>query len=305
MFVLSLLTVSPAVFAGVDDHDTSDNYDITNIGIEGQSYTNIVYVERGDTISVEVYFVGTGETTDVNIKTWLGGYEYDNVQASSEMFDVEDGVSYKKTLQLELPDDLIAEQDYTVYVELYDDVESEQWSSTVRVSKERHLLSIQDVIVEDAEAGDYTSVTVRLENMGDKKEEDVKVTVSVPELGIEKSTYLDELTNEEIDNEDEEDSGDVTLTFQIPADAETGDYTVEVDVTYNKGYDTVESSTTMSVEALEVAEEAEDSAVTVVVAEDTSDEAEEDTDFSTALKLGFGILAVLIVILALILIVRR
>lgn len=286
----------------------SDNYDITNVGINGQSYQNIVYVERGDSVSVEVYFEGAEEglTTDVNLRAWIGGYEYDTVQSTSEMFDVEAGVSYKKTLQVELPEDLIAEQDYTLYIELYDDTDSEQWISTIRVSKIRHSLDIQDVIVDSSvDAGDYTTALVRLENMGDKKEEDIKVTISIPELGVEKSTFLDELTNDEIDNEDEESSGDVSLTFQIPSDAESGEYEVLVSVSYNKGYDTLEESTAISVEALEVEEAEEDSSVTVVVSETDDSEEDNSSDFSTALRLGFGILAVLIVILALILIVRR
>ncbi|HII13678.1 MAG TPA: hypothetical protein HA360_01250, partial [Nanoarchaeota archaeon] len=172
------------------------------------------------------------------------------------------------------------------------------------VSKVRHSLEIQDVLVDsNVDAGDYTTATVRLENLGDKKEEDIKVTVSIPELGVEESTFLDELTNNELDNEDEESSGDVSLTFQIPADAESGDYEVQVSVSYNKGYDSLEEATSISVASANVAE-TEDSSVTVVV-EETEEEESDSTDFSTALRLGFGILAVLIVILALILIVRR
>jgi len=296
MFVLSILSVP--VLAD------SSNYEITNVGINGQSYQDIVYVERGDSVSVEVYFTGTGETTDVNMKAWIGGYEYDNVQVSSEMFDVQDGVSYKKTLKVEVPEDLDANQEYTLYVEIYDDIDVETYTATILVSKVRHSLEIQDVLVDsNVDAGDYTTATVRLENLGDKKEEDIKVTVSIPELGVEESTFLDELTNNEIDNEDEESSGDVSLTFQIPADAESGDYEVQVSVSYNKGYDSLEEATSISVASANAAE-TEDSSVTVVV-EETEEEESEGTDFSTALRLGFGILAVLIVILALILIVRR
>ncbi len=92
--------------------------------------------------------------------------------------------------------------------------------------------------------------------------------------------------------------------YFFSADAESGDYEVQVSVSYNSGYDTLEESTSVSVKALELAETEEDSIVTVVVDEAEPSE-DEKTDFSTALRLGFGILAVLIVILALILIVRR
>jgi hypothetical protein len=293
MFVLGLLAV-PAMA-------DSDNYEFDSVYLNGINLDDAtVYVERGDNLDLYVYFTGTGDATDVNVKAWIGGYEYDTVQTTSEMFDVEDGVSYRQKLTLELPADLNAEKEYTLYVEIYDDVESETYTATLEVSRDRHLLSIVDVLTENVEAGDYTTVTVRLEDMGDKKEEDIKVTVSVPEFGVQKSTFLDELTSDEIDNEDEESSDDVSLTFQIPECTEAGDYELKVAVQYNNGYDTLEESKTLTVTGDACVEESE--LVTVVVEET---EEEDSNDFSTALRLGFGILAVLIVILALILIVRR
>ena len=294
MFVLCLLCV-PALAA------ESTNYEITDIKVDDLSYANTVYVEEGATIAVEVYLEGLGETTDVNVKTWLGGYEYSTVQATSSMFDIEDGVSYKKTLYLELPNDMDSEQDYTLYVEAYDDEDYVREEATLRVSNARHDVRVQDILVDNSvEAGDYASVTVRLENQGDNKEEDIKVEVSSTELGVDVATYLDELyTLPEVDNEDEESSGDVTLNFQVGDEAATGSYTLDVTVTYNNGYSVVSDSVTLNVEGAE----ADEGEVTVTV---TDAESEEETkDFSTALKLGFGILAVLIVILALILIVRR
>ena len=294
MLALTLLT-APALA------DESSNYDFLNIGISGISYAETVYVERGDSVPVEVYFTGTGETTDVNLKVWIGGYEYDNVFTASSMFDVEDGVTYRKTLNLEIPDDMIAEQDYTVYIEMYDDEDYVREEATIRVSNVRHDVRVQDILVDNSvDAGEYTSVTVRLENMGDNKEEDIKVTVSNEALGLELSTYLDELTNTEIDNEDEESSGDVTFTFAVPAEAD-GLYTLTVDVLYDNGHNEVSSETSLSVEGAVVAEDG----TVVVSADDGNTVDSDDTSFVTALKLGFGILAVLIVILALILIVRK
>ena len=298
MVVLSIFSVAVSA-------DTSSNYVVDRVYVDSMDIADYtVDIERGESQNLDIYITGTGETTDVNIRAWIGGYEYDNVQVASAMFDIEDGVSYQKKLALEFPTDLDANQEYTLYVEVYDDLDSVTYSGTIMVSKVRHSLEIQDVLVDsNVDAGDYTTATVRLENLGDKKEEDIKVTVSIPELGVEESTFLDELTNNELDNEDEESSGDVSLTFQIPADAESGDYEVQVSVSYNKGYDSLEEATSISVASANVAE-TEDSSVTVVV-EETEEEESDSTDFSTALRLGFGILAVLIVILALILIVRR
>ena len=307
MFVLSLIAV-PALA-------DSSNYVVSLVELDDMDISsNTIYVERGETLELEVYLEGvhndptidTDEPTDVNIRAWIGGYEYDSVYTASEMFDIEDEVSYKKVLELTLPDDLEAEQEYTLYVEVYDDIDYTSMTGTILVSKERHLVDILDVVLDASlDAGDYSTALVRLENMGDTKEEDIKVTLSIPVLGVEVSTFLDELSNDEVDNEDEESSGDVSLTFQIPEDAASGAYDVLVSVSYDNGYDSVEATDSVSVEAMEVEEAEEDNTVTVVVAEEEPVVEEEDTDFSTALKLGFGILAVLIVILALILIVRR
>lgn len=309
-FALALLFVLSLVAGSVMADETS-NYQIDNIYVYGiNTDEGTIYTERGDNLDISVYLYGTGETTDVNVKAWIGGYEYDSVEATSEMFDIEDAVNYRVKLSLPVPEDMNAEQDYTLYIEVYDDVDYTRETATLRISKDRHLLSIQDVLIDNVEAGDYTTATVRLENMGDKKEEDIKVTVSIPELGIEQSTYLDELTNNEVNDEDEESSGDVNVNLAIPSDAESGSYEVKVLVTYNNGYSTLEDSTSVYVEGLEVEDTPvvePDNSVTVVVGNtiDTIDPENSNTDFSTALKLGFGILAVLIVILALILIVRR
>jgi len=283
--------------------DVSSNYEVTHIYLNGLGFEDgTMYVERGETLPISVYLTGLGETTDVNLKVWIGGYEYDNVYTASSMFDVEDGVTYRKTLNLEIPNDLISEQDYTVYIEMYDDEDYVREEATIRVSNVRHDVRVQDILVDSStDAGEYTSVTVRLENMGDNKEEDIKVTVSNEALGLELSTYLDELTNTEIDNEDEESSGDVTFTFAVPAEAD-GDYALTVSVLYDNGYNEVSSEATLSVEG---AVEADNGSAVVVSAGEGDNEVSEDTSFVTALKLGFGILAVLIVILALILIVRK
>ena len=310
--LLVALLVVLSIFSVAVSADTSSKYEVTSVqanSMDISSYT--IEVENGYAVPVAVYITGTGETTDVTIRSWIGGYEYDDVAAVSDMFKVDDGISYKKTLNLELPADNIdnSDEDYTLYVEVYDSQDSYEYTGTVHVEKVRHLVNILDVVLDNSvDAGDYSTATVRLENFGDNKEEDIKVTVSIPALGIQKSEYLSELTNDEIANEDEESSGEVSLTFQIPANAASGSYDVVTTVTYNEEADTVDSTSSISVTAAKVAETQDDSSVTVVVddisADDSASES-ESTDFSTALRLGFGILAVLIVILALILIVRR
>jgi len=298
ILMLALCFLVTPVLAAESSNYEFDHFEVAGIGAE----QGTIYVEEGDIVPVSVYLYGTGETTDVNLKVWIGGYEYDSIYTASEMFDVEDGVHYKKTLNLQLPNDMDSEDEYTLYVEMYDDDDYVREEATLMVSNVRHDVRFQDILVDNSvEAGDFASVTVRLENQGDNKEEDIKVEITNTELGISISTYLDELyTLPEVDNEDEESSGDVTLNFKVDSEALSGEYTLDVTVTYNNGYSSVSDSVTLSVEGAE----ADEGEVIVEITDGESDE-EDTQDFSTALKLGFGILAVLIVILALILIVRR
>lgn len=293
----------------------ADSFDVTvtSVELDGVDLSSAtVDVERGEALDLDVFVTGS-DTEDVQVKAWFGGYEHDTVQATSSMFDVKGGVTYKVNLALDVPADLESGA-YTLWVEVFDATSDSKSQYTISVSEARHQVSIQDVLVGDAEAGDSVSATVRLENTGAHKEDDIKVTVSVPELGVQTSKYLSELASEaEVDADSEETSDQVSLSFAVPESAATGDYTMNVVVSYNDGYDTTEGSATFHVDAA-----AQDSTVTAVpvdgadtgsdaVAADAeaTDSSADSNDFSTALRLGFGILAVLVVVLALILIVRR
>ena len=78
--------------------------------------------------------------------------------------------------------------------------------------------------------------------MGDKKEEDIQVKVSIPELGITARDYIDELIPENANEEDEESSDQVDLFFRIPKGAESKDYNVNVELIYNRGHTTISES---------------------------------------------------------------
>lgn len=221
-----------------------------------------VYVERGQPVAVEVWIDGTGNGSsyDTRVRAWVGGYEYGEVRAVSDIFEVEAGVDYKKTLVLDMPNDLKASKDYTLHVEVFDDDREVETSYVLRVQETRHKLDITDVIIRPGttvEAGRPFFTTVRVENMGDNKEENIKVTVSIPELGISARDYIDELAaNEDSDanedNEDEEDSmSSDEIYLKVPETAETGDYQVKITVEYDRGHKQVVATETLHVQGTE------------------------------------------------------
>src|SRR3989344_2463963 len=74
--------------------------------------------------------------------------------------------------------------------------------------------------------------SVRIQNTGQKDEKDIQVKVSIPDLGVSATSYLDEIEKED-DNDDAKTSEEMFL--RIPTDAKTGVYTVKAEGIYDDG----------------------------------------------------------------------
>jgi len=258
--LLLVLAAMPLVIAD------SDNYQIDKIEIDGISTDGVVYLERGEKASVAVWFSGVddgdedaAETTDsVRLKVWISGYEYGDIEDETEIFQIIEGNNYRKVLRLEIPEDIDASQEYTLHVRLSDKVGYVENEYNVRIEEQRHNLQIMDVIFNpdlEIEAGKTLFASVRVENLGYKDESDIKVMVSVPELGLSTRTYIDELVTEENENEDEKNSGSTEdLFLRIPEYA-NGAYDLKVTVEYDRGHKTIEKTYTLIVKGKEVKEE--------------------------------------------------
>ena len=257
-----VLLISLATFASAD----SDLYDIKSVYLDGieVSSGDISQVELGNSVEVKVYIEGTGDTTtcpdgdvddcevDVKVKVWIGGYEYDDVEAISSEFSIEPGVTYRKNLELEIPEDLdVKDNDYTLYVEVYDSDDYERESYEIYTEKQRNSLEIMDVIYDSTvNAGEELQIEIRIENNGDKKQEDIKVEISLEDLDSA-SGYIDELASEEEDNADEESSESIDFVLDIPEDTESGNYELAVTVTYNNGHESIDKTFTVNVDGEE------------------------------------------------------
>lgn len=227
------------------------NVNFNKIEVNGVDVTNgdTIYVERGDNVEIRIEFKSTSAYQDVNVKAWLGGYEYSDVEDISSMFDIIPAITYSKFLNLQLPDDMQASEDYKLHIEVYNNDDSKEVVVPVKlqVQETRHKLNIQDVMIRpstNVDAGRPIFISVRLENMGAKDEKDIKVSASIPELGISSRDYIDELVNEQEDNNCGNDdcqssASSNELYLRIPDDAKTGDYDVKVEVTYNRGHSTL------------------------------------------------------------------
>ena len=239
----------------------SDLFEITKVEVEGVEIgpTDLINIERGENLNVRVELRGLDNADDVRIKAWIGGYEYDDIEDETSIFDVKKGVTYVKNLVLEIPDDVktdVKDDDSTTLrIEAFnaDDDDELEFPITIKVSAKRHSLNFVDVIFNPGLTVKNTQplfVTVRLENLGDKKEDDVKVEVSIPELGISQRTYIDELVSVEDSNSNDDDeetsSSSDTLLLDL-SNVKPGTYDAIVKATYNRGHDVISNDYQLTV----------------------------------------------------------
>ncbi|MFH1637818.1 MAG: hypothetical protein ABIB71_05320 [Candidatus Woesearchaeota archaeon] len=225
-------------------------------------------VERGETLYVKASASADEDIDDVKFRAWISGYE-DPIDDYSEMFNLKAGVTHPETLQLVLPSDMDAADEYKLYVE----VEGKDGSLyrefiDLRIERTRHKLEILDIDVSpslNVDAGDSVDIRVRARNTGDKKQEDIKVKVEVPDLGVYKKEYIEELcAYEDDDNDCEDSSWSPWISFTVSEDAD-GEYEAFVSVSYYDGRYENSEIVELNVKALkkEVAVEEEEAPVEI------------------------------------------
>jgi len=196
-------------------------------------------LEKDDTIEVDVQFTAN-EDTSVEIEVELSGDgKRDKVSESTDEFNVNNGTTYTKTLELELPQRMDQDRQYQIRVTISNKYGSVIEIGTLDISGSDHSVQIRDIVLSpenEVKAGRALLATARIKNRGTQQEEDVKVKVSIPALGISASDYIDELDEEDCDDEDCDDSTtSEELYMRIPDCAEPGEYTVKVCVEYDDG----------------------------------------------------------------------
>ena len=257
-----------------------DHVEVNDVPVNAN---NIVKIERGETAVIEVLLLGlNGTFTDVRVEAEIFGYERGTIEDVSDIFTIEPGVTYRTVLRLEIPEDLEpSSEDYSLRIRVSDRDNSISERFTLRVKEVRHFVNILDVIFNpglDVEAGSNLFSIVRLENLGEKKEEDIKVTMSIPELGLSNSAFVDELISQRAEDnnpsdDDEEDSASTDeLLLRIPKNAK-GEYDLKITVDYNRG-NTVEEATykllVTPAEVVKTPTDGEPAEVSTVVSIDTT-----------------------------------
>ncbi|MEK6874416.1 MAG: hypothetical protein AABX52_01560 [Nanoarchaeota archaeon] len=238
LFAISLVHAAPIAIR-IDEVRVDDFVLLPN-------EVNRLDIQRGQEIPVDIKLTALNDTKNVEVEAFISGFEFNDIepiQDSTRLFDADTNVSYIKRLRLRISDD-VDEDDYKLRI-IISDRNGDQLIQTysLKLDVPRHSLRLEDVIFtpqDNVIAGKALLTTVRLENKGEKREDDVRVTVSIPELGVQATDYIDELrVNDEEETEE--------LFLKIPANAKSGKYLIRVDVEFQQRHNKLSATKTINI----------------------------------------------------------
>jgi len=242
MAVLSMSVALAANSTNYNDIVDSDAVEVAYVKINGEQYEageNIV-VELGEELDIKVKLTASANADDVEVSARLIGYDYssrERVSDASDVFDMNTGDTDFVELSLDVPV-RADKQDYELRLDVQSrNVDFARVGFTLRVEGADDELLIRDVIFSPSGhvvAGRALLTQVLLENIGNRDQDDVKVTVRIPSLALEGSVYVEEIDAADGSSlrGDKETSEEIYL--RIPTCAPAGVYSVEVEVEFDE-----------------------------------------------------------------------
>ena len=215
--------------------------------IEGD--VNKLSLERGEEFEVKVRVTASSPIANAEVVAFVSGFDFsdedERISDSSGAFDMTANNTVIKKLRLKIPD-RADKDDYRLRV-IFSDRNGEEVVKNyrIRIQPPRHSVAIRDIILNPTgsiEAGRSLLVSVRMKNLGDKDEDDIKVTVNIPDLGLTASDFVKEVQADESATSEE-------LFFRIPACARAGTYPVEIELEYDDGFRSVTEEQELTVTA--------------------------------------------------------
>ncbi len=249
--VLSMALVSALDSANLRFDTVRVNGDYIGVSVDaaGQATTSeLLAVEEGQTIEVRVGLAAAGGATDVEVDAKIAGFEHGDKEPlvdNTPLFDLAAGTTKYVTLNVKVPRQLDEGNHWLRLRVLNQNTAALTLNIPLQVEPVRHGLSIADVSFSPGltvKAGRSLLTTVLLENFGKKPQNDVKVTVSLPQLGVSAVEYLDMgASPNDVDFEDVPE-----MFLAIPATTVPGDYEVKVTAEFDQ-YESISKSFTVTV----------------------------------------------------------
>ncbi len=219
--VLTLNLVSAASF--------TDNLKVSINGADVDSST-VSGLTAGETVPVKLVFTANENQDDVKITSWISGYRDESV-ATTSRFDVINGSTYTKNLDVTLPSKIDPEEDFKLVVRFESSGKSLEQEYLVKAQRESYATELLSVDMPSSiEAGNVLNIDVVLKNVGRHELEDMFVVARIPSLGIEKKAYFSDLVpTDSTTDDDKEDATERVISLRIPDSAKSGTYNVEVE----------------------------------------------------------------------------
>jgi len=188
-------------------------------------------IDRGQEIDVKVRVQADNSVDDVQVLAILIGDERFLVSDSSGNFDLEKDERTTLTLHLKVPEVFEADNYYLRVLLAGRTGFTKSYNYPIHMDQQRHNIVIEDVFFSSnggkVKAGRSLLPIVRVKNLGEKDETDVRVEVSIPDLGVSAVDFIDKIKSDE-----EKSSEEMFLT--VPAGAKSGVYDMVVTVKYNE-----------------------------------------------------------------------
>ncbi len=247
MLIVSLLVLCSMSYAlPVSDIEVKVDGDV----VQESSFNYIYDFEKNQNVQVKVRVTADMDIDNVQIEASIRGYDHNDLMEDiTDVFDMKNGTTYTKTL--DIPFRLRMDQDrYKLRVRIEDrNGATSEKTYDLQIDTKRHSLAIKDVVLSPEDrikAGRALLATVRVQNYGEKNEKGIKIKVSIPDLGLSASDFIDEI---EKDGDDDDQATSEELYMKIPDCAEPGTYDVVVEVSYDDGDE--KDTKTMTIKVVE------------------------------------------------------
>jgi len=204
------------------------------IEVDGLDATsNNVAIVAGSKVPVTFEFTANENASDVVVSAWFQG-ERSRTFVENEFADLFAGTDRKLRLSVNVPSDIDPQEELILVLRIESDAGDYEQEITLQGQRQADNLELLLVDFEpNAKPGETVPITVVLKNMGLHEAEDTFVTVKMPELGISRSAYFEDLSPVDVcdsDNGDcdQADSRERRLFITIPEDAKSGKYEMSV-----------------------------------------------------------------------------
>lgn len=208
---------------------------IEDVEVNNNDVTNLdsLQVLNGATLNIDVRFSALETFDDARLMVFIDGYEHASLVGSTDIFLAQEGVTYVKSMTLNLPADMDSQKEYRLRITGANDLSGLTYKElTLFVDTQRDRVDILDLVLTPSsgvEPGQNIIANVRMKNRGQQDQDSVKATVEIPRLGVSESSYISNL------NPDEVATSDDMLIF-VPEDAAPGQYEALVTLSYDDGY---------------------------------------------------------------------